>query len=111
MRSPTRGCLVVPTGGVNTLGRLEMARMSRATVVCCTPSYALHLAEVGAENKLDVGSLGVRRLILAGEPGGSVPAVREPNRIALARQGARSLRGDRSRPLGIWRSRPASSST
>ena len=42
-----RGCLLVPTGGVNTLGRLELARMSRATVVCCTPSYALHLAEVG----------------------------------------------------------------
>ncbi|HEV2972777.1 MAG TPA: AMP-binding protein [Pirellulales bacterium] len=72
-----RGCLLVPTGGVNTLGRLELARTSRATVVCCTPSYALHLAEVGAEHKLDVGSLGVRRLILAGEPGGSVPAVRD----------------------------------
>ena len=72
-----RGCLLVPTGGVNTLGRLELARMSRATVVCCTPSYALHLAEVGAENRLDVGSLDVRRLILAGEPGGSVPAVRD----------------------------------
>lgn len=71
-----RGCLLVPTGGVNTLGRLELARTCRATVVCCTPSYALHLAEVGAENRLDVGLLGVRRLILAGEPGGSVPAVR-----------------------------------
>jgi phenylacetate-CoA ligase len=71
-----RGCLVVPTGGVNTLGRLELARASKATVVCCTPSYALHLAEIGAKHKLDVGSLGVRRLILAGEPGGSVPAVR-----------------------------------
>ena len=34
------------------------------------------MAEVGAENSLDVGSLGVRRLIVAGEPGGSVPAVR-----------------------------------
>jgi phenylacetate-CoA ligase len=72
-----RGCMLVPTGGVNTLGRLELARTSRATVVCCTPSYALHLAEVGAQHKLDVGSLGLRRLILAGEPGGSVPAVRE----------------------------------
>jgi phenylacetate-CoA ligase len=71
-----RGCLVVPTGGVNTLGRLELARASKATVVCCTPSYALHLAEIGAKHKLDVGSLGVRRLILSGEPGGSVPAVR-----------------------------------
>jgi phenylacetate-CoA ligase len=72
-----RGCLLVPTGGVNTLGRLELARASRATVVCCTPSYALHLAEVGAQHKLDVGSLGVRRLIVAGEPGGSVGTVRE----------------------------------
>ncbi len=72
-----RGCLLVPTGGVNTLGRIELARTSGATVVCCTPSYALHLAEVAAEHKIDVGSLGVRRLILAGEPGGSVPAVRE----------------------------------
>ena len=71
-----RGCLVVPTGGVSTLGRLELARSSRASVVCCTPSYALHLAEVGADNAIDVGALGVRRLILAGEPGGSVPAVR-----------------------------------
>lgn len=71
-----RGCLVVPTGGVNTLGRLELARASKATAVCCTPSYALHMAEIGAKHKLDVGSLGVRRLILAGEPGGSVPAVR-----------------------------------
>ena len=67
--------MVVPTGGVSTLGRLELARSGQATVVCCTPSYALHLAEVGADNSIDVGALGVRRLILAGEPGGSVPAV------------------------------------
>jgi phenylacetate-CoA ligase len=71
-----RGSLLVPTGGVHTLGRLELLRASKATVVCCTPSYALHLAETGADAKLNVGELGVRRLILAGEPGGSVPAVR-----------------------------------
>ena len=71
-----RGCLLVPTGGVSTLGRLELARTSQATVICCTPSYALHLAEVAADNKFDVASLGVRRIIVAGEPGGSVAAVR-----------------------------------
>ena len=49
------------------LGRVELARTSGATVICCTPSYALHLAEVAAEHKIDVGSLGVRRLILAVE--------------------------------------------
>jgi len=71
-----RGCLVVPGGGTNTLGRLELLRTSKATVVFCTPSYALHMAETGAAHQIDVGSLGVLRIILAGEPGGSVPAVR-----------------------------------
>jgi phenylacetate-CoA ligase len=71
-----RGCLVVPGGGMTSAGRLELIRTSRATVVCCTPSYALHLAEVGGQRELDVGTLGVRVLILAGEPGGSIPATR-----------------------------------
>ncbi len=71
-----RGCLVVPGGGLSTLARLEMLRSTGATVVLCTPSYALHMAEVGASHQLNVGELNVRRIILAGEPGGSIPAVR-----------------------------------
>ena len=71
-----RGCLVVPGGGMNTATRLEMMRHSRATVVCCTPSYALHLAETAMERNVDPRSIGIRTIILAGEPGGSVPAVR-----------------------------------
>lgn len=72
-----RGCLVVPGGGMTSAARLELIRTSGATVVCCTPSYALHLAEVGQQRQLEVGTLGVRALILAGEPGGSIPATRE----------------------------------
>jgi len=72
-----RGCLVVPGGGMSTMGRLELMRTGKITVVFCTPSYALHMAEVAAENQIDVGELEVRQLILAGEPGGSVPAIRE----------------------------------
>jgi phenylacetate-CoA ligase len=72
-----RGALVIPTGGMSSLQRLEMARHHQPTVVCCTPSYALHLAEVGEQNHIPIGKLGVRLLLLAGEPGGSVPAVRE----------------------------------
>jgi phenylacetate-CoA ligase len=71
-----RGCLVVPGGGMNTAARLEMIRTSRATVLCCTPSYALHLAETARERNIDPRSLGIRTVVLAGEPGGSVPAVR-----------------------------------
>ncbi len=72
-----RGCLTIPAGGISTLARLELMRTSRATVVFCTPSYALHLAEVGEQRKLDVGELGIRRIVLAGEPGGSIPAIRQ----------------------------------
>ena len=71
-----RGCLVVPGGGLSTLARLEMIRTTKSTVACCTPSYALHLAEVGAAHQIDVGELGIRVLVLAGEAGGSVPATR-----------------------------------
>lgn len=72
-----RGCLVVPGGGMPSANRLELIRTSGASIVCCTPGYALHLAEVGRQKQIDVGSLGVRALILAGEPGGSIAATRE----------------------------------
>jgi phenylacetate-CoA ligase len=72
-----RGALVIPTGGMSSLQRLELARHNLPTVVCCTPSYALHLAEVAVAHDMDVAQFGVRVLVLAGEPGGSVPAVRE----------------------------------
>jgi phenylacetate-CoA ligase len=71
-----RGAMVIPGGGMNTLARLEMIRRTRATVLCCTPSYALRLAEVAADNQIDPASLHVRRIVVAGEPGGSVPALR-----------------------------------
>ncbi|HZZ26419.1 MAG TPA: AMP-binding protein [Pirellulales bacterium] len=71
-----RGALVIPTGGMNSLQRLELVRHNEPTVVCCTPSYALHLAEVAGQHDIDIAQCGVRILVLAGEPGGSVPAVR-----------------------------------
>jgi phenylacetate-CoA ligase len=72
-----RGCMTIPGGGMTTLARLELLRTSGATAVCCTPSYALHAAEAAAANQLELASLKVRRIIVAGEPGGSVPAIRQ----------------------------------
>jgi len=74
--SIARGTLVIPGGGLSTIARLEMIRRTKATVLFCTPSYALRLAETAAENQIDPASLDVRRIIVAGEPGGSVPALR-----------------------------------
>ena len=49
---------------------------NQATVLCCTPSYAARLAEVAAAEKIDLRGSAMRRIIVAGEPGGSVPATR-----------------------------------
>ncbi len=61
---------------MNTMSRLELLRSVKITAIFCTPSYALHMAEVATDHQIDVGELEVRQLILAGEPGGSVPAIR-----------------------------------
>src|SRR5438477_3636002 len=71
-----RGGMVIPSGGMHSLARIELIRRTRATALFCTPSYALRLAEVARENRIDPASLEVRRIVVAGEPGGSVPAVR-----------------------------------
>ncbi len=72
-----RGVMVIPAGGMSTLARLELIQSTSATVVCCTPTYALHLAEVAEENQIDVSASSVSRLIVAGEAGGSVPSIRD----------------------------------
>jgi len=71
-----RGALVIPGGGLSTLARLDLIQTSQATALLCTPSYALHLAESAVANGIDAASLAVRKIIVAGEPGGSVPAIR-----------------------------------
>ena len=76
------GGMAIPCGGLTTAARLELLRGLEATVLVATPSYALHLAEVAEQEKIDTRSLPVRLVIVAGEPGGSVPAVRA--RIAAA---------------------------
>jgi phenylacetate-CoA ligase len=72
-----RGALAIPSGGMNSLARLELMERTGATVLCCTPSYALRLVEVAAEHKIGLDSFAIRRIIVAGEPGGSQPAVRQ----------------------------------
>ncbi len=70
------GCLCLPAGGMSSTGRLRGILDNRVTVLCCTPSYAAHLAETAAREKIDLKSSAVRALIVAGEPGGSIPATR-----------------------------------
>jgi phenylacetate-CoA ligase len=71
------GALCLPAGGLSSEGRLQMMRDNSATVVCCTPTYALRLAELAKDEGVDLPQSTVRALIVAGEPGGNVPTIRE----------------------------------
>jgi phenylacetate-CoA ligase len=71
------GHLVLPGGGLSSVARLRFMLDHSATVVFCTPSYALHLAEVAAKEGVDLAKSPVRMLVVAGEPGGSIPATRQ----------------------------------
>ena len=71
-----RGAMVAPSGTMNTIARLELIRSIKATTIFCTPSYALHMAEVAKENQIEVANLAVEKIIVAGEPGGSIPSIR-----------------------------------
>jgi len=71
-----RGGLVVPSGGMNTLARLDLIGRTEATALFCTPTYALHLVEVAREHKINLAQFHVRKIVVAGETGGSVPATR-----------------------------------
>ena len=72
------GCLKLATGGMSSLARLRLILDNQVTVLFCTPTYALHLAEVAGRRACTCLRLGfaVRAMIVAGEPGGSIPATR-----------------------------------
>jgi phenylacetate-CoA ligase len=70
------GALTIPGGGMRTAVRLRTILETRATVLCCTPTYAIRLAEAAGEERIDLDESCVRRIIVAGEPGGSIAATR-----------------------------------
>ena len=73
-----RGAMVIPTGAMTSLARLELIQSTAASVVFCTPSYAIHLAQVADDNGICLTeySSSVKRIVVAGEPGGSIPATK-----------------------------------
>jgi phenylacetate-CoA ligase len=67
------GCMAVPGGGSGSSARIKEIIESGISVLCCTPTYAQRLGELmfqtNAKHK-------VNKVIVAGEPGGSIPEVR-----------------------------------
>ncbi|OGP93549.1 MAG: hypothetical protein A2156_05220 [Deltaproteobacteria bacterium RBG_16_48_10] len=71
------GLLIIPTGGWNSLQRLQCIMENQATIIPTTPSHALRLADTAKEHHIDIASSSVRILMLSGEPGALVPGIRE----------------------------------
>lgn len=72
-----RGALVMPGGGMTSLARLHAIAACEATILCCTPTYALHLATIAKQTGIKIAESAITRIIVAGESGGSIPEVRQ----------------------------------
>ena len=73
------GARVFPFGAGTagqTLRTVRWIQQMGVTVFYGTPSYALHLAETAQSNGVAPESLGLRKLFFSGEPGASIPAIR-----------------------------------
>ena len=70
------GLCHIPIGAGNTERLLTVLQQLKAEALALTPSYALHLAEAANARGIDLPASSVRRLVVAGEPGGGEPAMR-----------------------------------
>jgi phenylacetate-CoA ligase len=59
---------VIPMSGGNTKKQLMIMQDFGSTVLTCTPSYSLFLAEVAAEEGIDIRKLKLKVGILGAEP-------------------------------------------
>jgi len=70
------GLCQIPVGSGHSERLLAAVERLAPEIVALTPSYALHLAESAEARGIDLAGSSVRRLLVAGEPGGGEPAFR-----------------------------------
>lgn len=70
------GSLAISGANMRGPARLRAILDNQVTVLCATPTYAIHLAEGAADENIDLSGSKVSTIIVAGEPGGSIPATR-----------------------------------
>jgi phenylacetate-CoA ligase len=68
------GAVHIPVGVGNTDKLLAAVERLQPEALACTPSYALHLAEVAASKRVSLAP--VQRIIVGGEPGGGEASFR-----------------------------------
>jgi phenylacetate-CoA ligase len=70
------GLVHIPIGTGNSERVLLAVELLRPDAVVLTPSYAAYLIELAADRGTDLAGSSVRRVLVAGEPGGGEPAFR-----------------------------------
>lgn len=72
------GALSIHAGTVPSERLLTIIRQFQATAIWTTPSYAWYLGETAVKEGIDLKKdLNIKRIFVAGEPGGSIPETRE----------------------------------
>ena len=62
------GANLIPAASGNTKRQLMLMRDFKSTILTCTPSYSLHMAEVAAEMGIDFKSLNLKSGVFGAEP-------------------------------------------
>lgn len=70
------GAMVIPGGSMGSEQRVLAIKELEPTVLCSTPTYALRLAEVGAQMGIDLSKSSIKKTLHAGEPGASIPSTK-----------------------------------
>jgi phenylacetate-CoA ligase len=71
------GCEVIPGGGLSTEDRILKMKEVKATALMCTPTYALHVAEVASRMGIDLAKeLNINKMLCSGEPGALIPSTK-----------------------------------
>jgi len=66
--SENLGASVIPISGGNTTKQIQLMEDFGSSVLCCTPSYALNIAEVMKEMKVEKSNLKLRGGVFGAEP-------------------------------------------
>ncbi|HLH22338.1 MAG TPA: AMP-binding protein [Chloroflexota bacterium] len=70
------GCQVIPKGPLPTAVILRNLTRWHADFMVCTPTFALRQAEVARQEGIDLRAIGIKIIVVAGEPGGSLPGTK-----------------------------------
>lgn len=79
----TLGAIALPVSGGNTERQIKIMQDFKPAAICCTPSYALYIAEVGKEMGVDFSGLSMKAGIFGAEPWTDVMRIEIEKRLKI----------------------------